>query len=569
MAMDSWAYSSLIARKGTFSDPNVDLLSTRIPTRLRDLMRWAEYLYFNSPHVFAAINRFAQYVVTDLIIQSDNARVKEKYTQLATSLRLKEFLICRGRDKFVHGNTFSSIYRPFVRLLECGSCHRHARANPGNFKYLWNRDKFQLTCPYCKVRGTAQVVDRPVPIIEDISLVRWDPKYIDIERNPITNRSTYFYNIPDKLRSRVLSGDNELILTLPRGFLSTIATRKYFQFEKGKLYHQKIDAPPGIDDAWGLPPIVAALKQFFYTNVLRRANEMIAMDFLTPMRVIHPAQSSSHADPTLSFSMGVWRDHIEEGIESWRRDPLHIMTSPVPLGVTTVGGQGRALMVLGEIEAAEDNIIASVGAFREFLRGGMTVAGSGVSLRMLENSLVSHTNDQIGLAQWIFDNIGGWMGWQKVTVDLQPFKLVDDVQQKTLLLNAVQNGLVRVSPETMAGLLGFDQQEEDKLIVQDQLRQAQSNRDMQKKMDAIQSSVVDAAQARVQQSTSGGQEQLIARADGLVEQLMQMDQGTRKSALHQLQTEDYVLYCIVIQRWEQAQTQTATVARQQARAGGG
>jgi hypothetical protein len=67
---------------------------------------------------------------------------------------------------------------------------------------------------------------------------------------------------------------------------------------------------------------------------------------------------------------------------------------------------------------------------------------------------------------------------------------------------------------------------------------------------------------QIQQEAGAGapqgydQQQVIAQADGLVQQFMQMDPSTRKSQLHQLQTEDLVMYSVVIQRLEQQQTVT-------------
>jgi hypothetical protein len=49
------------------------------------------------------------------------------------------------------------------------------------------------------------------------------------------------------------------------------------------------------------------------------------------------------------------------------------------------------------------------------------------------------------------------------------------------------------------------------------------------------------------------QQAVIGQADGIAQQFMQMDPGTRKSQLASLQAEDYVMYSVVIQRLEQLQ----------------
>ena len=47
------------------------------------------------------------------------------------------------------------------------------------------------------------------------------------------------------------------------------------------------------------------------------------------------------------------------------------------------------------------------------------------------------------------------------------------------------------------------------------------------------------------------QQAVIAEAENIAIQLLQADEGTRRSQLSALQAEDYVMYAVVIQRMEQ------------------
>jgi len=361
---------------------------------------------------------------------------------------------------------------------------------------------------------------------------------------------------------------------MPMPFLETIAETKIFKFAPRQIYHMKADAPAGIDNSWGFPPLTSTIKQFFYVAVLRKANEAISMEHIVPFRVLHPQQTSSNADPVITISMANWVNETKMNLKAWRRDPLHLMFSPVALGVTTLGGQGRALMVTGEIKEAEENIIASMGIPREFLYGGLSATGSGVTLRMLENQLLNYTTELIQLAQWVAGRCGRYLDWGSIKVKLQPFKLVDDVQQKMAILNAnAQIGGRLVSNTTMASLFDLDIDEQREMRLQEEVDEFKHQHEVERILTKFQTDLAQQAEAAVQatgsQTPVGNQQKIIAQADAMVQQLMSMDDGTRRSYLSSLQAEDYVMYSVVIQRLEEAQNQMRVQIKQQMQAQGG
>ena len=200
----------------------------------------------------------------------------------------------------------------------------------------------------------------------------------------------------------------------------------------------KADSPSGVDSGWGYPPLVACMPLFYHANVLRKANESIALERIVPMRVMHPQAISGNADPILSLSMGKFMSEVEDNLKKWRRDPNHIMMSPVAVGVSQVGGEGRALMVNAEIQQAEDNIIAAMGFPKEFVYGGLSYTGSSVTLRMLENQLESSVFQLSRLLTWVVDKIAAYLNWDKCKVSLGDFRMIDDIQQKQLIMQMFQ-----------------------------------------------------------------------------------------------------------------------------------
>jgi len=306
------------------------------------------------------------------------------------------------------------------------------------------------------------------------------------------------------------------------------------------------------------------MKQFYYAEVMRRANEAIALDHLTPFRVLHPAQTGSSNDPVKTIAFAQWIDETKKNIRQWRRDPLHIMFAPVALGVTQMGGQGRTLLTLGEVQEVENNIIAGLGVPREFIHGGLSFTGSSVTLRMLENQMMSMTADLKGMLQWFCDAVAEYQGWEKVKANITNFRFIDDTQQKGLLMQAdAQYDLL--SRRKVAEILDVDYDEEQDAKEQEQLDSTRRQTELDRKLQKLQESLAEQAQDQATGTTglNYDQQSVIAEADGLAEQLAGADYGQRRSFLASLQAEDYVMYSVVIQRLEEFDLQEANAAKDQ------
>jgi len=407
--------------------------------------------------------------------------------------------------------------------------------------------------------GPENVIDQKLVISRKLNFIRWDPKDMDIDYNPITNESVYYYTIPRDLVQQVNGGHKTLIDTLPIGFLKAIATNKKFKFAKGAIYHMKVGGPAGICHQWGLPPLLSVMSKFHYTEILRKANEAIALDHLVPFRIIHPAQASGNADPVVQISLKRWQDNMKTHMLKWRQDPLHMMFAPIPVGVTQVGGQGRALLTLGEVQEAEKNIVAALGIPMEFLYGGLTGTGMEATLRLIENQLETHINDLLDLQQWATDKAAKFLGWELLKVGMSKFRIVDDNNAKQVVLNlwmqGQQGGAQVVSNQTITELFDIDLEQEEDRIKQETLDQVRRQREIEVEVMALQNNLAEQARQEAMQGTGLGynQQAVIAAADQKVQELMSVDVGTRKSMLHQLQIEDAVLYAVVIQRMEQQQ----------------
>ena len=559
---------------GTHSNPYYTFSQLYSPKRLKELFKMCEYLFYQSPQIFAALRKFGEYPITEVTYETTNSALKRQHRNLLDKvIRVREFLLKASLDRWIYGNAFISMYQPFVRYLRCPKCHAHTNIKHVKYKFNVKGLTFSYNCESCQsavIATEKDIQDRKLMLSRSINFIRWDPKHMEIDHNAMTGESVYYYKIPQSDIEKVNRGHKTFIDTLPLGFLKAIQKSKPFRFSEGAIFHMKVGSPAGINPQWGMPPLLPALDRFFYTQILRKANEAIALDHLVPFRVLHPLQSTSVADPMQTISLQNWKFNLDQSLRRFRKDPLHIMYSPIPVGVVQIGGQGRALLTLGEVQEAEKSIVAALGIPMEFLYGGLTGSGMNASLRLIENQLATHINDIVDLLQWVDDSCAKFLGWEKITVGLTPFKIVDDTAKQSVLLQLWQMGKAGQGPQvisdtTMAELNDIDPERENKRIKQESIDNYRRQQEINNELQTLQNAVASQVQ---QQAAAGGQsaynqQQVIASADQLVNEISQYDAGTRKSRLYQLMQEDFVLYSVVVQRLEQQQTSTRQQATSQ------
>lgn len=548
-------------------NPAFDFLTGFVPRKLKDLFKWCEYLNANSAHIYAALQKFGELVVTDIEITTPNAALRTTYKNIyKKNLRIKEALLRALQDRRVYGNHFVTVYRPFQRFLKCPVCSADTNATEVDYVFDLKYLSFKYSCPGCHSVVRGEVIDRPTRDISRFNIVKLDPKLMDIDYNSITGESVYYYKIPTVDVDAIKSGSKHIINGMPMEILECVRDSKTFRFHPGALYHIKAVGPSGLDPQWGFPPLISTIKLFLYSMVLRKANEAIALEHIVPMRILHPVlQGTGNADPIQSIALSRWQQEMAAGIRQWRRDPLHMLMAPVPLGVSTLGGDGRAMLTLGEVQEADKATMAALGVPLEFLYGGLSKAGMEATIRLIQNMLQKDTDDANGLLQWFTDQVSQFLGLERVEASLTPMQLVDDTESKNMLASLATGqvgGVPMVDASTIAERLGVDPEEERERRFQTTMAEARLQSRIQRETQKLQQALA----AQVQTTAQGlnyDQQAVISQADGLVEQLMGLDHGARRSQLHSLMTEDYVLYSVVIQRLENMRNQQEQEARSQ------
>ena len=73
------------------------------------------------------------------------------------------------------------------------------------------------------------------------------------------------------------------------------------------------------------------------------------------MRVIFPQAQTADGDPVSMMSLKNFKENMESAIKSHKRDKNLFMVAPIPIGYSTLGGEGRSLLVSQEIQQAEQH----------------------------------------------------------------------------------------------------------------------------------------------------------------------------------------------------------------------
>ena len=300
----------------TYPSPFFDISKFYLPPTVKELFKWCRYYYKTSELIHPVIFKMAEYPVTDLVFEPEDEEEGanqggERLEQiLQEDFAIKSLLIEIGLDYFTYGNAFVSIYFPFKRFLVCKSCKEKNQFEDfkeygpkGDLKF--QKFEFKGICPKCGANTNFEVEDVPIKQLRKINLVRIPPDQIDIEHHGITGISHYYYNISGKDRRRVLEGNYEALKTLPWLFIQAVKEKKKVKLNSSSFYHfKRADISDG-DDGWGMPLVLPVMRNMFYLNVLRKAQEAIAFEHLVPLRILFPTDNQGAAAPHILQVSGI------------------------------------------------------------------------------------------------------------------------------------------------------------------------------------------------------------------------------------------------------------------------
>lgn len=442
-----------------YPSPFFDVAHTYLPTTVKQLFRWSRYYYLTNAIVGTTAYRLSEYPVTDIWVKHEDTKTRDKWrTFLFKILQIRTFQIELGLDYNVYGNGIVTIAFPFVKHLICMKCKAQGTARSLRPHWTMSEYTFKLKCPKCGHHGKAAARDMYVRNWRLIRLLRHNPENIDTTYNEMTGRQTYYYNLPTSVKNDIVLGRQEIIEETPQLYLQAIAENKAVVFNPDLVFHMKRPGLADSDRAWGVPCTLPVLKDLFLLQVMKKAQEAVALEHVLPLRVLFPQAGSGSSDPYSSIDLSDWKNKVATEIQRWKLDRNYIPIMPLPIGNQTIGGDGRTMFLTQEITQQMETILAGMGVMREFVYGGMSWSGSNASLRMLENSLLRYMERQQDFRDWVVKSCADYLGWPEVETGAQPFKMADDLQRKSLELQLNASGLL--SSTTFLSGMDYDFEKE-------------------------------------------------------------------------------------------------------------
>ena len=379
----------------TYPNKFLDLGSTFFPVDVKELIRLCRLFYYQFPTLRNIVDKMSEYPISDLILKvpeesDDKQELKKEYEQILNeNIKIKQVLLEAGINYFVNGSVIMSLNQDFKRWFVCGACQQTIDGEKfEQFKVKYVNKKIVITgdCPLCKAKGAVlDITDVAIKNAEALNIIFWSPLELEVDYNPWNGKKKFLYNIPRSIKNRLLcingKKDKNFLLEIPKIYIDAIETNQSIVLD---VFH--FGTPELAQDKRGLnmPVVVSVLKDIWYYQTMRKAQESILGEHIVPFRSLFP-QPTGTLDPFTMMRMDKWRSFVKEEVERWKRDPNHMMITPVPVGTTSVGGDAKFLMVTNELRLVEENIIQGFGAPLELIKGGVSWSGSSISLRILEN----------------------------------------------------------------------------------------------------------------------------------------------------------------------------------------
>lgn len=449
-------------RYAPFSNPFFDQASTYLPPTVKAMFGFCRFYHLTNGVINAIATKAAEYPVTDIMFQHDDAGVRDKWEELLLgTLNYRVHQFETNLDYYVYGNAFVSLSFPFRKKITCKKCSAKIDALDSRQHWRYTNFQFWLECPKCGQSDYATSSDEYYKQINEISLIRWNPENVTIFHNESTGRLDYALDISPQFRGEIMMGRKDLVATTPEIFLDAARTKRMLVFDKKEVFHMRRPSLSSMQTGWGIPLLMAVMKDAFYLQIMKKAQESILLTHLIPQIFIFPQPATGLADPFTTINLQDWRSMVQRELARQRLDPAYYGIVPFPLGHQTIGENGRQLLLMPEIRAMAEMISIGMGFPIDLVFGQGNYAGTSVSMRMLENFFLSNVTSQYRLLQWVMNRLSAFLGWPMPTARFKPFKMADDLQRQAFLFQL--NAAGKISDTTMLNAIDLKVEEESRL----------------------------------------------------------------------------------------------------------
>jgi len=452
-----------------FPDPFLDMASLAMPRSLHDVLDMCEKIWLKNGTYRMAAQRIVRYFITNIEFERiDDEKRKELMAFLNTKLHVVEQLMLIGDDFLGYGNSFSSIVLPFRRFLRCPKCGQQRPIEKSNWKFQnW---KFVGRCANCGEDVEYQRIDRRSAESDRIKVKRWAPQEFRLQWHPYSQDYRYFWRIPTYFSTEIKKGNPFFVEHTPWELIDTIKKNQIFKFNPGVIYHMREETLSGVrTGGWGVSRLLSNFAQAWYTQVLHRANEAIAQDYVVPFRTVTPGPrpGASQADPLINMNVPGFTQKVMNMIKEHRKDPASWHALPFPIAYQALGGEAKELVTPEMLDQGLDTLLNGIGIPAELYRGTLQFQAMPTALRLFQQTwpqLVAQLN---GWLEWAIEIICTSQKWdQPEKVFLQPVTMADDIERRQIWLQLASANMI--SKKTAFSPWNINAPEEQRKIFEEQ-----------------------------------------------------------------------------------------------------
>jgi len=573
-------------------DPFCDISALTMPSTMVDALRWCERIFERMGVYRSGIERIIAYFITEVSVEGDDRKEKKRYRDyLYEELNIKSHLIEASLDFFFYGNYFGSGLIPIKRYLACPQCGLERplstiKQQRSVFSYQWSNFEFNMRCPRCTKRGPWVPRDRRSSEGSGLILKRWNPYEIEIIFDPLTERCSYVWKIPADYRDQIRRGDMCVLETANWEIIQAVKESKWLEFEDGFVYHMKEKRLAGqINRGWGISKALTNFGVAYYVQMLHKYNEALALDYVVPFRVITPEITGGpiESEPSYKLGLSTFAARVNSMVRARRNDPTRWNVLPFPIKYQALGGDATAFTPKDLLDQGYDVLFNSIGCPIELYKGTLTAQGAIPALRIFESHHTHFRDQLIDLLAFYAKVISSRRQWQPVKLTLDKPTHADDIQRQTTQLQLGLNQ--QISQTTALRALGIDWEEEQRRkneetqITNELANKAQEEADQQAAAQQVSSQGAITASSLLQQpgAAPGGQpgggggapaaagadptqsfqlgnpktpEEYMATGNSIAQQLLTMDETSRKRQITAIKSQNPVLGRVVLDALE-------------------
>jgi len=455
---------------GSYANPHHTIAMRDIPTNIKQVMRLCRF-YFNQDSMLGALTeKMSEYPITAMLIEPHRADkldtgMRERWEYLVNVvMNLRQVMININVDKFLYGNSFHYMYYPFVRYCvdkDTGARKpiasldiRRVMPHDAPNGFTFDVEAYDADARTTKVYS---IVDVKSEARSGFKLIRWSPLRMTLKYNPTSGAREWQWTPPSRMKDGFLNCDRTIVDSTEMAILEAIYKDRRIKVNESRLWVAQSADQPDLWEGWGVPPLFRVLEDVYYYKLLRRANEALAQEHITPVRFLSP-RGTGDVSPQRSINLSDWQAKLKRELQRFKADPNHVVVSPIPVEVEQMGGNARVMMVASEMEGAARTVAAGVGCPVELIWGGLNWSGASVSLRVLENHFINMREDCERLLGFLAPKLASYFRLVPVKLSLAEFRMADDVQHQANAINLMIQGFL--SRESVIGEMNYDPQRE-------------------------------------------------------------------------------------------------------------